>query len=375
MQEAVSATAVDHVVKSAKALRDEGRPDLAADLLSREADLASAKADFLYLSLLIALDDNAPLQAALVRSLERLPPQALIPAPYLKLLFRHAERCCLPDARLELVLPKGWRSAKRDPELAGVLRAASRRLTLRRRLRSWCASRASLVSLGLNCMPWSVPNHWGLRRIEDFADLHGPFDHGANKLQLVMRALESDFMDYCTEEAISSVETNGGHLTPIRKDVGAVWNHHLGAYWVSDNFQHLRQTMARQAQNFREACRRDDVVFIMGKAPIDYPARPLGFLQRLNHALEGHTGHAHNRIILLNEYAQSAASRWADDWTLVVNCPYPQASYLWYEEETADTPEGMEYERGWIAQVLAGLMRWGLAERGDAQSAPLASVN
>ncbi len=361
-------------INSARAFRAEGRPDLAAAVLERDADLANAKADLMYLRALVDLDDRAPLQAALIGSVDRIVDQARLPADYLQLLLRQTQRACLSEDWLERLLRKSWKSAKSMPEIMIAHRAASRRLLLRRRMRARATPKASLISLGLNCMPWNVPNQWGLRRAEDFVALHGPFDHGAHKLALLLSALETDFATYCAPENLTSVETQGGHVTPMRKDVMAVWNHNLGSYWIADDFLRLRQSLTARAETFRTACRRQDVVFIMGRAPIDYPARPPEFLDRLNLALQRFTGQARNRLVILDEYAQSAACEWIDEWTLVLNCPYPKSNYVWYEDETADTAEGLEYEHGWAMQVMHALIRWGLTSPGEAFPAPVAAV-
>jgi len=361
-----------NAIGSARLLRNEGRPDLAAALLEREGELANIKTAFMYLRLRVYLEDSAALQAAIQRLIECLPDQALISVDYLKLLCSHAQRACLDETWLERLAAKSWKTAKQDPSvrLAGI--AMNRRLDVRRRMAAEGAPAASLITLGLNCMPWNVPCRWGLRRQADFIDLLTPFAHGSNTIALVISALRDDFKDYCAEESLTWVTTKGGHQTPLRRDAQAFWNHNLGAYWVEDGFARLRQLMAVKIGNFRAACRREDAVFIMGKAIVDFPARPpVEFLETLNQALEPHTGQKRNRLILLNKQAETASQHWVDDWTFIVNCPFPDASYVWFDDDTADTSEGLAFEQSYITAIMHALSGWGLTTAAPASSAAL----
>lgn len=361
-----------NAIVSARFLRNEGRPDLAAALLEREGELAHIKTAFMYLRLRVYLEDCAALQAAIQRLIDCLPEQAIIPADYLKPLCIHAQYACLDETWLERLAAKSWKTAKQDPSVNLALSAMNRRLDVRRRMAAEGAPAASLITLGLNCMPWNVPCRWGLRRQADFIDLLTPFAQVAHTLALMISMLRDDFKDYCAEETLTWVTTKGGHQTPLRRDAQASWNHNLGSYWVEDGFARLRQMMAVQIANFRAACRRDNAVFIMTKALSDFPARPpLEFLETLNQALERHTGQRRNRLVLLNKQAETASQHWVDDWTLIVNCPFPSASYVWYDDEAADTDEGFAYEQSHITAIMHALSHWGLTTAARAPSAAL----
>ncbi len=361
----------DNLYEAARALGERGRPDLGVALLDREGDLTIAKADLLYLDLVLQLDDHAALQAALHRSIERLPERSTLPPAYVRLLCQHAQHAC-DEPRLERLLQKTWKSCKADPELMAVHRAFRRRLQLRNLMRERAVPEASLISLGLNCMPWDVPSRWGLRRPGDFVTLRSPFDNGVNKFPLVLEALQDDFARYCGVDDLQAVESQDGHLTPLRKDVRAVWNHHTGRYWVSDDFQRLRQTMAAKAQMFREGCRRDDAVFLVSRLNLDHPDRGMELVGRLNRGLERFTGRAHNRLMFLGEYVEATATRWLDDWTVVIDRPLPHGSYVWYVGAAVDSDEGLAHEQGIADEIAASLSRWGLTRSGEQPPALLA---
>jgi hypothetical protein len=295
----------------------------------------------------------------------------MLPPAYVRLLCRQALAAC-DESWLERLLQKTWKSAKSDSELGVIHRALTQRVGLRNRLKSKVVCRASLISLGLNCLSWDVASRWGLRPPEDFWAVRSPFDSGAKQLSVVVDALENEFATYCTPEGLKAVETQGSHLAPMRKDVRAVWNHHLGSYWISDDFRRLRENMEAKAQTFREACRREDAVFLLSRLTIDFPTRPLDFLDRLNQGLERFTGRPRNRVIFLKEYSDTTATTWVDDWTVVLSRPFPSASYVWYDDATVDSDEGLAYEHGLVSEIMAVLSRWGLTSAGQAAEGPLA---
>ncbi len=299
-----------------------------------------------------------------------MPDRAQLPPAYVKLLCRQALTAC-DDVWLEQLARKAWKTCKADPELRTAHRALGRRLLIRTQMRASAPPRASLISLGMNCMPWDIPSRWGLRGPEDFCDLRTPFDSGAHRLPLVIEALEDDFATYCSPEVLRSVETGGGHLAPMRKDVRAVWNHHSGGYWISDGFRRLRESVADKIEAFRKGCRRADAVFMISHVNLGYPARPLDFLDRLNEGLKRFTGDARNRLVFINEYAEATATRWADDWTVILDRPFPHPDYVWYDEATTDSAVGLQYEQEIVAGMMAALSRWGLISAGAPAEAPL----
>ena len=360
--EAVAAGKGDGIsaMRAARAFRDQGRLDLAATTLSQGGDyLLSPKIDAFYLQLLCDMDDNRGLQQALRASIERLPESAASAhAAYLAMLCRQAGLACLEPASVELLLNKIQRAAIKSRPLRAFRDALRRRLEFGRSVRESLEGHASLISLGLNCMPWTLANRWGLRDAEEFSSLFTPFAYGVHKMKSVVRALQSDFEDYVPAEKLKAVETKGGHLTPMRTDGLAFWNHNLGPYWVDDGFARFREGMAVKIEGFRAACRAEDAVFMISKAPIDYPAQPLSLVEDLNQALERFTGRANNRLLFWNEYAETAGRHVVDPWTHVLNCPYPSADYVWYD--TADSAEALAYESGCAQAIVDSLRDWGL---------------
>ena len=364
-------------MRAVRRFRARDQLDLAATALERSVDLSSRKYDGYYLQVLVELDDNQRMQQGLRRSITRLPAVAPDSDPdYLTTLCRHAGLSCLEPSAIEMFLVKTERAARKP----GPLRTA--RDAMRRRHQFACAlnedwkGRGTLISLGLNCMPWTLANRWGLRSPEEFCSLFTPFAYGVHKFKGVARALQTDFEDYCQPESMATVETKNGHLTAMRRDGSAIWNHNLGPYWLDDGFARLRGALSEKAANFRAACLRDDAVFIMSKAPIAYPDEPVTIIETLNEALQPFTGRANNRVLFWNEHAETAGRYKVDPWTHVLNCPYPTGGYIWYHDETADGPEALAYEAGCAQAIVDSLEDWGLMRRRgeDAAPAPVAAA-
>ena len=348
-------------IRAARSFRARNRLDLAATTLERAVDLSVPKYDSFYLQVLIELEDNRRIQRALRQSIARLPDVASDSDPaYLMTLCRYAGVFCLEPASIEGFLAKTeWAATKSEP-LHIVREAMRRRLQFSQDVDERWEGHGTLISLGLNCMPWTLPNRWGLRSPEEFGSLFTPFSAGVHKFKGLARALTTDFEDYCQPDRVMSVETKHGHLTAMRTDGTAVWNHNLGPYWLDNGFARLRETLAEKARLFRDACRQEDAVFIMGKAPISYPDEPVSFIATLNEVLQPFTGRPSNRVLLWNEHAETAGRYKVDPWTHVLNCPFPASGYLWHDEETADGPEALAYEGDCAQAIVDSLQDWGL---------------
>ncbi len=352
----------------AKRLRDQGDLPGAVQALAGIDALADPQAGFLQLRFLFELHDYAALQQATRRQLAALcqaGPAGHEATPWLPTLLRFAERCCLPPAEIAAALEATRDVAPLAPELLLAWTAVRQRQGWRQALAGRYGGGVSLISLGGNCLPWHLPGRWGLRRMADFVSLFGPFSLAGHRIPAVIAALECDFADYCAPEATRLVTTPRGHTLLMRTDRGAQWNHHRGAYWLSQDGAPMRADLARKVALFRAACRRPDAVFLLAGCPVEYPEEALDFLPRLDAALARFTGRAGNRILITNQFARRRAARRhrVDASTTFAYCPYPGSDYVWHDEAAADSPAGLAFERGYILTLLRCLRRWGLLHR------------
>lgn len=352
------------LIKAASKARDAGRLDAAAQMLADEALRTDPSIDTLHLRYVIELDRPAELIRALRASIARVDGGGMpLDPPHLHHLLYHSEDACLSPDAIERLLKVIAAVAADAPDLNKALQAARRRQRFRRLFSERLLGAPALISLGLNCMPWSVFNRWGARSEQDFVRLATPFSAGVHKLKAVVRALDSDFVDYFHPSAVRTVESGKGHNIALRTDLTVTWNHHRGTYWLADEFAALRASLDVKIENFRQACRSENAVFLIGKSPINYPAQPVAFLPNLNASLQRYTGKAQNRLILFNEFADTAAVHQLDAFSLVVNCPYPTSAYVWSDIDTLNAPEGLGYEHEGVATTTRALLNWGLLAR------------
>jgi hypothetical protein len=345
----------EELIKAALKARGAGKLDAAAQILADEQNRADPNIDGLYLRLLVETDRRKDLNAALHASIDRITQGRMMLDPtHLRYLLHQSEGASLAPEAIARLLATMRTAMAESPDLERALWTGTRRQRFRRLLSERLTGAPTLISLGLSCMPWSLLNRWGLRSEQDFDRLDTPFSVGVHKLRAVLRALNTDFVDYFHLPAVRTVESEKGHHIALRTDLTAMWNHHRGPYWLANDFAALRAGLDIKIENFRQACRSENAVFLMGKSPTNYPTRPVEFLPGVNEALERYTGKAQNRLIMFNEFADTAAVHHLDPFSVVVNCPYPSSSYAW-----DDTPEGLDYEHACITATTRTLIDWG----------------
>jgi hypothetical protein len=361
------------IIRDAMRVRESGELGKAVAMLRGAVDPADPQAGLVHLRLLFEVQDYATLQAETVRAIRALTPEIAATAgtEYLVTLLHFAERCCLPVAMIEAATKRVTEAARRDPALLSAWRATRHRQRFRRNLEARYAGRASIVSLGLNCLPWHLPGRWGLRSQADFTRLFVPFSLAGHTADGVANAVADDFATYCTPETVRAVTSQRGHEFAMRKDRGGFWNHNRGTYWLKDDMAALRENCATKAAAFRAAARRADVVFLLATCPVEYPQEPLDFLPRLQEALSRHTGTTENRILITNQTARRATPgyRRVDDSVAFAYCPYPAQDYVWHDDDVADGQEGLTFERRYMSFLLRALVNWGLLTRQEGADA------
>ncbi len=372
-----TARALAATVREAMRVREAGNLAEAVAMMRGAVDPTDSVAGLIYLRVLFEYQDYATLQRETRRALGALSLQTAgsAGAEYLGTVLHFAERCCLPFQDVDAALDRIGGVARKDPALLDAWRAVRRRQRHRRTLAERYRGAPSIVSLGLNCLPWHLPGRWGLRREEDFASLFVPFSLAGHTVDGIITALEGDFSDYCAPDSVRAITSQRGHEFVVRKDRSAFWNHNRGAYWLKDDMAALRADIARKAANFRAACGRPDVVFLLATCPVEYPREPLDFLPRLQAALARFTGTEANRVLITNQTARREAPsyRRVNETTAFVYCCYPRKEYVWHDDAAADASDGVQFERGYVSLLLRALLAWNVMQRIDGAAENLES--
>ncbi len=308
--------------------------------------------------------EYAAFQALLRQAIRHLDASPDASLPHLVFLLRFSERACLEPALLQALLDGLADRAAADSRLWPVWQAVARRQDFRLRLQARRRGPLTLVSLGLHCLPWTLVNRWGLRDASQFLALKNPFCMALHKAETVAQAIAQDFAGYAEPALMRESTTPQGQRIAMRQDGGAVWNHHRGPAWLDPDYAGLRRSLDLLAAAFRDSCRQDGLVFLMGDCRLDLPLKaPPAFLAPLRAALAQATGQPDSRLILTSQPRRGGASgmEWLDDATALVAAPYPHPRYTWANDDEADSEAGLDFEQGYAEAVLACLTRWGLA--------------
>ena len=307
---------------------------------------------------------HAAFQALLRQAILRLAELPEASPSHLAFLLRFSERACLEPAVQQQLLDQLRDRAQTDPELRPIWQAVARRQVFRIRLHGLRRGPMALVSLGLHCLPWTLVNRWGFREAAQFETLQNPFCLALHKADTVTQAIATGFAGYAAPASMRETTTPNGKRIAMRRDGGAVWNHHRGPAWLDEDYAGLRNSLALRAEAFRESCGAQGLVFLMGDCRITDPAAPIPFLAPLRAALAEATGQPRCRLILTSQGRRGGEGgvAWRDEATALISAPYPHPRYIWANDDQADSAEGLDFEQSYAEALLACLTRWGLAE-------------
>ena len=350
-------------IAEAKALKHSGDyPAARAVLEAMDLD-ADANAAVTYLSVLYNLDELDVVQSALARMVQGVIASAGASDSYLCYLIDKAEQYCLPTQTIgDLIDLVGAREGVTG-ELSLAFAAATRRQTFRISQAPRTA-RCRPISLGLNCLPWTLLNRWGLRRPLQFSTDYNPFCQASHKLGGLVEALKDNFDSYIGPEEIVLVKSAFGRELAMRRDRSVVWNHNKASFWLKDDFRNLRANLETKISNFRQSCTDENAVFLISNCPDDYPRHDFAFLPDLQEGLRNVTGRKNNRIILVKQRGGRNPDQISeiDPFTLYYYCPYPDGNYKWWNSSTANDDIGIGYEERFLGLLFKSLEFWGLLD-------------
>lgn len=348
----------------------------ATTYLEQHGDLSDPEIAFIYMRWVVLSRIPDKYQQTMREAIRQLPRMQSEPsARYIDQLLHYSERACLELPLLENLLEQTSAARLQDGGVQRTWDAVAYRQAYRRRLATSLQG-ITLISLGLHCSAWSLPNRWGFRRPDDFEQCATPFSLAVHKASGVIEALEQDFHDYAAPEQIMATVTKNRLPVAARKDRGAVWNHHTGEYWIKNDYSHLQEDLARLTQNFRAVCERKGVVFLMCDCPAPSSEGAPEFLPQLQDALRQHTRRRDNFLILTTQRTSASDSvRKLDATTFFVTCPYPSKDYVWFDDNAADVGDGLAYEQRYVTSLLKCLAGWGLIEDSELPPSQHVSVD
>jgi hypothetical protein len=221
-----------------------------------------------------------------------------------------------------------------------------------------------LISLGVDCLPRSIPTKWGIKLPRQMGVLSSPFDLAVHPPQCVAEILETNFDDYLQLDRIEfDTKTN----MCIDRERGILWNHELGHEWANEQFKAFRGRYLRRISNFRSLVMDKTPKLFVIYIPETYSINALDTVSRIARAISGFCV-APSAIACIcssskidPRYHKKIGTAEMVGSTLVMYhwVPLPYPWYLWFMHAHFTMDEGLAFEKGiiqCIRQTADGLL-------------------
>jgi len=207
----------------------------------------------------------------------------------------------------------------------------------------------TVLSLGQNCLPWLLPNRWGLRPKELDISPIGPFDLFATIGDKISEAVEGDFEPFLRESALKQFAGLLKTPTLMNEAMQASFFHEMGNWWAADNWRRLRVSYQERIDRFKRIAETGSVLYvycICGKNNVDALIKT--YLSKL---------HRDNcRLLIINVLSEPVLSGTKYEQLNIVNIPYPQ-DYNWTYWNDYTSERGVAFEFAIAEAIKAELQR------------------
>jgi hypothetical protein len=245
---------------------------------------------------------------------------------------------------------------RRQRHLPWVSRAAPKRLrenfrkreTMAGRNRDWmrrCASGVKILSLGQNCLPWMLPNRWGLRPDDIDMNPLGPFDYFPTIADKAAEALDNDFEPFLREDALEPFVTGTKIPALMNHAMQASFFHETGNWWSEDDWARLKRAYRERIARFRSAVRRGPVLYV-------YSIAGAACVERIVDSYARALRDDRSRLLIVNLLKEPLATPASRPDVRLVNIPYPE-DYTWTHWEEFTSDRGIAFEQEVVREILA----------------------
>lgn|GEM_PF-5463808 len=263
--------------------------------------------------------------------------------------------------------------AELRPRFATTIAAQRRRNVFRREMRQRGLAGVPVVSLGLNCMAFELPQRFGFGIGAGGRTILTPFAFGVHKRQVLLDVLQQGWASYAPLPVLALHRSTNGETMVIRRDGGAVWNHHRGAHMGDDEFRLFRESIGRMSDQFDAMLERrdlDKVIFLLVVNSVAELGDDVGYPHQLLAALDRRSPSLASRLLVIatprrSDPVHGAAlrrQRLAERITLL-ELPIPREDYVWWEFSHHNRPDGLGFEFD-LAQAMAEeIAHWSVGQR------------
>lgn len=205
---------------------------------------------------------------------------------------------------------------------------------------------APIISIGENCQPWMLPNRWGLRRSCDINYQSSMFNLGQSSCYGAAKILENMGDGMVSIDNLEIRQASGGAPRPFNVKYDYDFNHELGHYWISNDYENLRNRYLHRIKNFHSHLSGDKRVFFF------YSDRN-GDLNEVVEAVIKINKDRNFSIVIIDLFEDDRQSQLRYyDCVSYARLRFPRKDYIWWKPDHHDSDIGVYFEESIRNQLI-----------------------
>jgi hypothetical protein len=280
------------------------------------------------------------------------------------ILLQYAERWGADARDIERMSNTFTPDDLRDRSLiAMIVSGVRQRLATRALLTGGPMDEVALLSIGADCLGWTIPNRWGLRRAEDIPSSFNPMSLAVHRPKFIVKMIETGFEDYLDNTMLITTMSRGGSEIVARADGGALWNHCAGAFWSHRGYRKFKRIMSRRLDRFlmeafRESSKFRVFIFNLTNVPTEQATRD--YIAAAAAALASRVKGPHGVVAIDSNRRRVRPAGRAEiaPRVALIEAPPPGPHYIWSEAKDYNSAEGIDYELNIVRTIHTCIAEW-----------------
>jgi tetratricopeptide (TPR) repeat protein len=196
----------------------------------------------------------------------------------------------------------------------------------------------NVISIGENCLPWSLAQRWGLRSSETMFSQESPFNLAQTTTNDVAALLE-DGVDRLVERTfISELINPDGVPRPQNAKYHFDFNHEQGKFYVNNCFDELISVYSVRIDNLKRILSAGPCVYV------HYTERG-GDLDRLVRSVRMRCHDGRSKIIIFDSWEGNRQLSSGLGDVVYHKVTLPGLDYAWFRPDDFDSDDGIAFER------------------------------
>jgi Putative papain-like cysteine peptidase (DUF1796) len=205
--------------------------------------------------------------------------------------------------------------------------------------RNWIAKNARdtlIISLGQNCLPWMLPNRWGLRPQNINMSPKMVFDFFPSVSDVTAVLIEQDFEPLLRPNALRTIQYPNKLPGFYNVVLASAFFHEKGPWWHHDEWRRLIEAYRCRIDNFRRSVRSGRRLYIYCVVGANNTDRVVdAYMSRLDDQ--------DARLLIINVLKDPISVTSTYGRVAVRHIPYPE-DYNWMHWLDYDSERGHEFE-------------------------------